>query len=38
MKALEDALNREAVEEEEEYHDAGQATTSLGDLLKGFKF
>ena len=38
MKALDDALNRETTEETQEYSDHGEATTSLGDLLKGFKF
>ena len=39
MKALEDALNTEKAEEDvEEYNDGGEATTSLGDLLKGLKF
>lgn len=39
MKALDNALNRETAEEDsQEYSDNGQATTSLGDLLKNIKF
>ena len=39
MKAVQDAIAKELQEEEEnEYHDGGEAVTSLGDLLKGFKF
>ena len=38
MKALEDALNTEKADKPaEEYSDGGQASTSLYDLLKGFK-
>ena len=39
MKAVAEMTARELQEEEEnEYHDSGDAATSLGDLLKGFKF
>ena len=39
MKAVQDLMAKELKEEEEnEYHDGGEAVTSLGDLLKGFKF
>ena len=39
MKAVADLTAKELQEEEEnEYHDDGEAVTSLGDLLKGFKF
>ncbi|MBQ6549924.1 MAG: S1 RNA-binding domain-containing protein [Lachnospiraceae bacterium] len=39
MKAVQDLMAKELQEEEEnEYHDGGEAVTSLGDLLKGFKF
>ena len=39
MKAVADLTAKELQEEEEnEYHDGGEAVTSLGDLLKGFKF
>ena len=39
MKAVADQTAKELAEEEEnEYHDNGEAVTSLGDLLKGFKF
>ena len=39
MKAVADQTAKELAEEEEnEYHDGGEAVTSLGDLLKGFKF